>query len=104
MTSAYALDGIRVLDLSQGVSGSYCTKLLADCGAEVIKIEPPDGDSARAYGPFPCDVPHREKSGLFLHLNTGKRSVVLDLWSKQGAEALRRLVRTADILVENVDP
>jgi crotonobetainyl-CoA:carnitine CoA-transferase CaiB-like acyl-CoA transferase len=104
VTSTYALDGIRIVDLSQGISGSYCTKLLADCGAEVVKIEPPMGDAARAYGPFPCDTPHPEKSALFLHLNGGKRSVTLDVASKNGREAVRRLVRTADMVVENCPP
>jgi crotonobetainyl-CoA:carnitine CoA-transferase CaiB-like acyl-CoA transferase len=104
VTTAFALDGIRVVDLSQGISGSYCTKLLADCGAEVIKVEQPAGDAARAYGPFPCDEPHLEKSGLFLHLNAGKRSVMLDLWSAAGGETVRRLIGTADIIVENYAP
>ena len=54
-----ALEGIRIVDLSQGIAGPYCTKLLADLGAEVIKVEPPDGDYTRRLGPFPGDVPDR---------------------------------------------
>ncbi len=65
---ALALDDLRVIDLSQGIAGPYCAKLLADCGAEVIKIEPPGGDYARALGPFPDDIPHHDKGGLFVHL------------------------------------
>src|SRR5437764_10472452 len=100
-----ALEGIRVLDLTQGVAGPYCTKLLADFGAEVIKIERPDGgDPARRLGPFPGDLPDPEKSGLFLHLNTNKRSVVLDLKTPEGQDLLRRLAAQADVLVESFAP
>ena len=71
-----ALADITVLDLTHHIAGPYCTKLLATYGAEVIKIERPGtGDPARQTGPFPGDVPHPEKSGLFLHLNTNKQSV-----------------------------
>ena len=99
------LDGVRVVDLSQGISGPYCTKLLADFGADVIKVEKPGtGDYARQMGPFPGDVPHDEKSGLFLHLNTNKRSIVVDLKSDGGVELVKELVRGADVLVENFRP
>jgi crotonobetainyl-CoA:carnitine CoA-transferase CaiB-like acyl-CoA transferase len=70
------LAGIRVVELATGVAGPYCGRLLAGLGAEVIKLEPPGGDPARLAGPFPGDVHHLERSGLFLHLNGGKRSVV----------------------------
>ena len=80
-----ALSGIRVLDFSHHVSGPYCTKLLADFGADVIKVERPDGgDPARRLGPFPDDVPHSEKSGLFLYLNTNKRGITVNLASEDG--------------------
>ncbi|MSQ41121.1 MAG: CoA transferase [Dehalococcoidia bacterium] len=99
------LSDLRVIDLTQGIAGPYCTKLLADFGADVIKIERPGhGDWARALGPFPGDVPHHEKSGLFLLLNTNKRSVALDLAAAQGVEMVKALVRGADILVESFRP
>jgi len=100
-----ALSGIKVLDLTQYVSGPYCTKLLADYGAEVIKIEKPGaGDGSRRVGPFYRDEPHPEKSGLYLHLNTNKKSVTLNLKSGRGKKILLDLVRDADILVENFSP
>ena len=100
-----ALSDIMVLDFTHHVSGPYCTKLLADYGAEVIKIERPgSGDPARAIGPFPKDVPHPEKSGTFLHLNTNKRSVTLDLNSKDGREIALKLAQRADIVVESFRP
>lgn len=89
-----ALDGLRVIEAGQGVGPSYCGKLLAGFGAEVIKIEPPEGDVLRQAGPFPGDVPDPERSGLFLHLNTGKRSAV----PKDGAET-DALLAGADALI-----
>ena len=78
--SAQPLHGIKVIDFSQGIAGPYCSKLLADFGAEVIKIEKPGtGDYSRKLGPFPDDVPVAEKSGLFMFLNSNKRSVTLCL-------------------------
>ena len=73
------LEGIRVLEFATNVAGPFAGKLLADYGAEVLKIEPPAGDPSRSAGPFPGDVPHPEKSGLFLHLNTNKQSMTLNL-------------------------
>ncbi len=100
-----ALEGVRVLDLGRGVSAPYCARLLADYGADVVKIErPPEGDPARRMGPFPEDVPHPEKSGLYLHLNMGKRGVTLDVESTGGAAILVELVRGADVLLENFPP
>jgi len=97
-----ALSDIRVIDLSRGISGPYCTKLLADYGAEVIKVEPPgEGDPARRLGPFPNDLPHSERSGLFLHLNTNKKSVTLDVSTTSGAVILKKLLARADVLVES---
>lgn len=98
------LSGLRVLDLSEGVAGPFCTKLMADFGADVLKIEPPAGDWTRSIGPFPQDAPHPEKSGLFLNLNTSKRGRVLDLSSSQNREGLRDLIAGADVLVESYAP
>jgi len=99
-----ALDDIVVLDLTQHVVGPYATKLLADLGAEVIKVEPPWGDSARRLPPFAGDDPGLERSGLFAYLNTNKRSVVLDLRAADGREGLRRLAGRADVVVESFAP
>jgi len=98
------LGNIRVLDLGQGVSGPFCARLLADQGAEVIKLEPPAGDPARRMGPFAGDQPHDEKSIPFLYLNTNKRSITLDLASAAGRSLLPALVAWADVLVENFEP
>lgn len=104
MTPAGLLGNLRVLDLGQGVSGPFCARLLADQGAEVIKVEPPEGDLARRMGPFAGNEPHGEKSIPFLYLNTNKRSVTLDLSSARGRALLQPLVRWADVLVENYEP
>ncbi|MDP2951691.1 MAG: CoA transferase, partial [Chloroflexota bacterium] len=99
-----ALSDLRVVECAQMVSGPFCGKLLADQGAQVIKVEPPQGDEARAEGPFPGDVPHPERSGLFFYLNTNKLGITLDLRSTRGKRILRQLVSQADILVENYPP
>ena len=99
------LNDVRVLDLSAEVAGPFCTKLLAGLGAEVIKVESPGcGDVARRTGPFPGAEPHPEQSALFLYLNTGKKSVTLDIASQTGAAMLRRLAQKCDILVESFRP
>ena len=100
-----ALEGYKVLDLSWHIAGPYCTKLLAELGAEVIKIEPVDGgDPARKMPPFFEDDPHPEKSLLFLYLNTGKKSLTLNLKTEKGRKILKQLIAEADILVENFSP
>ena len=99
------LNKVNVLDLTHYIAGPYCTKLLADYGAEVIKIEKPgEGDGARRLGPFLNDKPHPEKSGLFLHLNTNKKGITLNLKTKTGVKIFKELVKWADILVENFEP
>ena len=104
-TEPQPLSDIRVIDLTHGIAGPYCAKLLADFGADVIKVERPGiGDYARQMGPFPGDVPHPENSGIFLHLNTNKRGITLDLKSAGGVEALKELVKEADVLVESFRP
>ena len=100
-----ALLDLKVIDLTQHIAGPYCTKLLADYGADVIKVERPDGgDPARRMGPFPKHKPHPEKSGIFLYLNTNKRGVTLDLKSNGGRATFLDMVRGADVLVENYSP
>ena len=91
------LASIKVLDLSRVLAGPLCTLILADLGAEVIKVEPPWGDETRGWGP-----PFLEgESAYFLSVNRGKRSLALDLKTKEGQEVVRRLVGRADVLVEN---
>ena len=100
-----ALDDLFVLDLTHYIAGPYCTKLLADYGARVIKIERPDGgDPCRRLGPFPDDTPHPEKSGLFLHLNTNKESVTLNLKTLRGRQIFFRLVAQATMVIESFHP
>ncbi|MCL5957993.1 MAG: CoA transferase [Chloroflexi bacterium] len=99
-----ALDDIKVVELPGFVSGPYCGKLLADLGAEVIKVEPPTGDRTRRAGPFPQDAPHQERSGLFLYLNTNKLGVTLDLTTATGRDILRKLAAEADVVVETYPP
>ncbi len=92
---------VRVLDLSQSVAGAFCTKMLSDFGAEVVKVEPPHrGDPLRWVGPFKGDKPDPETGALFLHLNTGKRSITLDWASPAGRDLLLRLAADADVLVD----
>ena len=99
-----ALQGVRILDLTQHVAGPYCTKLLADFGAEVIKVERPQGDPARSLPPFASDEPHQERGLLFAYLNTNKKSITLDLKTATGKSLLYRLLADTDILVENFAP
>jgi benzylsuccinate CoA-transferase BbsF subunit len=101
---APALSGIRVVETAQMVAGPYCARLFADAGADVVKVEPAGGDASRSLGPFPGDQPDPEKSGLFFHLNSGKKSVVLDLETAAGRDSLRGLVASADVLVDDHPP
>jgi crotonobetainyl-CoA:carnitine CoA-transferase CaiB-like acyl-CoA transferase len=94
------LDGVRILDLTRVVAGPYCTMMLGDMGAEVLKIEEPEhGDDTRGWGPF-----INGQGSFYLALNRSKKSVALDLKTPEGAGALRRLVATADVLIENFRP
>ena len=91
--------GVRVIDLTAMVMGPYCTQIMADMGADVIKVEPPQGDNTRyiSVGPAPG------MSGVFVNVNRGKRSIVLDLQTDPGTTALRALVETADVFIHSID-
>ena len=103
--SEMALADVKVLDFTHYVAGPYCTKLLADYGADVVKIERlGTGDGSRGLGPFPEDDPHLERSGLFLHLNTNKRSVTLNLKTEAARQIACRLAKDADVVVESFRP
>ena len=98
-----ALSVYRILDLTDS-KGAYCAKLFADLGADVIKIERPEGDAGRNMPPFVDDVPHSEKSLYFLHRNTGKRGITLNIETTDGKGILKRLVKKADVLIDNSPP
>jgi CoA:oxalate CoA-transferase len=99
------LTGLCVLEVAEMVAGPYCGKLLASLGAEVIKIEaPPEGDPSRHRGPFPGDVPHPERSGMFLYLNTGKQGITLNLADPQGRMILRELGQKAEVIIHDQQP
>ncbi|MCG8311938.1 MAG: CoA transferase [Pseudomonadales bacterium] len=97
-TRSGPLAGIRVIDLTAMVMGPYCTQLLADMGAEVIKIEPPGGDGVRFISPGPIPA----MGGVFVNVNRGKRSMVLDLRSEEGANVLRELIKTGDVFIHSM--
>lgn len=97
---AKVLDGIRVLDLSRVLAGPYCTMMLADFGADIIKIEPPEvGDDSRAFGPF-----IGKESAYFMSLNRNKRSMTLNFKNEAECELFREMVKQADVVVENYRP
>jgi crotonobetainyl-CoA:carnitine CoA-transferase CaiB-like acyl-CoA transferase len=94
------LNGIRVLDLSRVLAGPYCTMVLGDLGADVIKVESPEGDETRGWGPpFAAG-----ESAYFLCVNRNKRSIVLDFKTEEGREILHKLIKRSDVLVENFRP
>ena len=99
------LDGIRVVELAQYISGPYCGMLLAGLGARITKIEEPKvGDISRRCGPFPKGTPHIDKSGLFHYLNRNKRGITLDVRKKGGCEIFLELIKDADVLIEDLRP
>ncbi len=98
------LTGIKVVECGQGVAAAFAAKLFALLGAEVIKVEPPQGDLTRFRGPFRGNTPNPERSGMFIYLNAGKLGVTLDLTAAQDRERLHRLLDRADILLHNVLP
>ncbi|WP_368744770.1 CaiB/BaiF CoA transferase family protein [Desertibaculum subflavum] len=96
-----ALDGIRIVDLTQMLAGPFCTQMLADQGAEVIKVEPIEGDNTRRTGPFRPEDKLRAFGGYYASVNRNKRSIAVDLKAPEGREILRKLADSADALVEN---
>ena len=101
-TDVSALSGLRVLEIGGQVSAAYAAKLLADLGADVIKVEPPEGDETRRVGPFPHDSQHLERSGLFLHLNTNKRGITLNLREGEGRDLLLQLAQRVNVVIETL--
>ena len=97
------LEGLKVIELAQGIAGPHCGRLLAAFGAEVIKIEPPRGDWSRIVGPFLQDDENIESSATYQYNNSGKKSVVLDIATSKGMTAFKELVSTSDILLEDWD-
>jgi len=97
------LSGVRVLELADE-KGQWCGKLMADLGAEVIKIEPSGGEASRTVGPFLDDIPHRERSLSFWHYNTSKRGITLNLESDDGRGLFRKLAATTDVILETFAP
>ena len=95
-----AMTGLRVIDLTRVLGGPYCTQILADHGADVIKVEPPAGDEVRDWGP-PF---HEEDAAYFVGINRNKRSIGLDLASEGGRAVLLKMLETADVLIENFKP
>ncbi|TAK36482.1 MAG: CoA transferase [Chloroflexota bacterium] len=98
------LSDLTIIEYGDFISAPFCSKLMADLGATVIKVEPLAGDSARRHGPFPNDAPHPERSGLYLNLNTNKLGITLDTETETGKKLFYRLVAQADIVVENFAP
>ena len=98
------LEGVKVLDLSEDVAGSFCARLLADYGADVLKLEPPAGAALRRLGPFFEDDPHPEKSLFFLLANLNKKGATLNLETVTGKNIIRRLVEHVDVIVETYKP
>jgi crotonobetainyl-CoA:carnitine CoA-transferase CaiB-like acyl-CoA transferase len=104
MVASGPLSGARVIECSEGISAAFAAKLLSQLGAEVTKVEPPQGDLTRLRGPFPDDQPDPEASGLFAYLNANKMGVVLDLKAPADRDRLAGLMTAADILIHNVLP
>ncbi len=98
------LAGIRILDLTQALSGPFCTMMLADLGADVVKVEPPGGERTRGAPPFTAEDTERAYGGYFASINRGKRSIVLDLKDDADRAVFLELVRTADVVVETAAP
>ena len=99
------LEGVKIIEYGNLICAPYCSKLLADLGAETIKIEKPgQGDVARRKHPFLKDIPGNERSGFFLYLNTNKHGITLDIEKDTGREIFKKLIKDADILIEDTEP
>jgi crotonobetainyl-CoA:carnitine CoA-transferase CaiB-like acyl-CoA transferase len=98
-----AFEGLRVLELADE-KGQWCGKLMADMGADVIKIEPPGGEAARTVGPFYQDIPNRQRSLSFWHYNTSKRGITLNLETADGRRLFRQMAEKADLILETFKP
>src|SRR6187431_967050 len=96
-----ALDGVKIVDLTQMLAGPYCTMLLADQGAEIIKVEPLDGDHTRIIGPYHADDKLKAFGGYFASVNRNKQSIAIDLKHAEGRELVLKLCENADAVVEN---
>ena len=99
--AGFPLAGIRVLELAQGISGPFCGKLLAEFGAQIIKVEPPSGDITRHQAPFAYDHPDPEGSLLYLYLNTAKRSITLHVGCRAGRRLFEALMQHADVIIDD---
>lgn len=100
-----ALSGVKVVEYSNMVAGPYCAKLMADLGAETIKVEKPcAGDEARRHGPFLQEIPHPDRSGLFLYLNTNKLGITLNLEATEGRDIFYNILRMSDVLIKDQSP
>ena len=97
---AAPLEHLKIVDMSTVLMGPYATQLLGDMGADIIKVEPPEGDTVRGIGP----ARHEGMGGIFLQVNRGKRSIVLDLKQDEGRAALLKLIEDADLFVYNMRP
>jgi crotonobetainyl-CoA:carnitine CoA-transferase CaiB-like acyl-CoA transferase len=98
------LDGISVIECGQGICASFAARLMADLAADVVKVEPPEGDCTRTRGPFPADRPDPEKSGLFIYLNANKRGITVDLAKAEGRALMLALLHDADVLIHDLHP
>src|SRR5918996_421243 len=104
MDRSLPLSGLRILDCSRVLAGPFATMLLADLGADVIKLEPPGGDESRGWGPPWWGDPADRRSAYFASVNRNKRSIVVDLRTDEGRLLLDRLLATADLLIHNYLP
>ena len=104
MSDSAPLSDLRVLDLSRGIAGAFCTKLFAQFGGDVITLEPLSGHPLRRNGPFAADRPHRETGAMWLYLGAGKRSATLDIAARTGQSLFQRMVEEANLIVEDYPP